>query len=236
MASFIQVDQKGFEKLKKQLSKSETEKAMRMAVNDAALRGRTLIRSSISEVYNIKNSRINDPAREKGLSVKKATNSDLRSMVYAGHIPVNLINISGVKLESAEVSQSFRYTKGAKRKLIKGKRNFRGGGISLEIVKGERKKINSAFVIGKFRHYRGGKSVSIPSSAVFARGQKGKVGFEFAKPRMPIDSISTISIATAATNTRAFDKWEGPITRYSSDRFFHHVKRMVEALNRGGGG
>jgi hypothetical protein len=44
----------------------------------------------------------------------------------------------------------------------------------------------------------GNGRISIGGALVFARGKQGKPGFEFAKPRLPIGAINSVSVASAA--------------------------------------
>lgn len=214
---------------------------MKMAINDGARRGRVMVRKGIQDVYNIKSARINDPNKKKGLSVQFAQSGNLKATISAGWMPVNLVNVQGSKLEASQVgseiafSSRIRYNKktGA---VIPGRTTSRrirkiysGGGISVEIRKGSRKTISSAFTIGRFHHYKTGASVSIPGGAVFARGKKGTPAFQFGKKRMPIDSIATISVHRASVDSKAVDLFEGPVNAYTMQRFKHHVERMIKA-------
>src|SRR3954462_12715733 len=94
MRPFIRVETKkatdNLKHLKDQLSQKEIAKATRMAINDSIRKGKTQVKSAITEIYNIKSSRIIDADRKKGLSVKAATDSNLTGELIAGHKPVSL--------------------------------------------------------------------------------------------------------------------------------------------------
>ena len=220
---------KEIDKAIRQYAPSKVQAAIRMALNDGARKGKVAVKKSIQDLYNIKTSRINDSSPKKGLSVSFATNQKLEAEIRGGHIPVNLINIEGVKME-VRTSQEFSIASTLKRKktkVIKGKRVYSGGGISVQIFKdGDRKTIQTAFTIGKFRHFKSGKSVSIPSTAVFARGKKEKPDFKFGRNRMPIDSISSISIGTAAVNSKAQEKYGEKVSQYATQRLLNNLNDL----------
>lgn len=221
--------EKAIKEAERQYSPSKVAGAVRMALNDTARTGKVAVRKAVQDLYNIKNTRINDTNPKKGLTVSFATNKKLEAEIRAGHIPVNLINIIGVKLEAQQVGQEFSFASTIKRrktKVVKGKKLYGGRGISLEIFKGDRKNIPTAFTVGKFRHYKSGSAVSIPSTAVFARGKKGSPRFEFGKQRMPIDSLSTVSVMTAATNSKAQDKYGDKVNSYCLDRLIKNLNAL----------
>lgn len=194
-------------------------KAMRMAMNEAVRKGRTEVKKSITEFYNIKPGTVTDSNKKKGLSLKLATDKNLRAEVDAGHVPINISSLSKVKDLKVESAREFAFAtnvKTKKTKVVKLARIFKGGGIQVEVKKGEKKVLPSAFRVEKF------------NNAVFARGKKNKIGFAFAKPRMPIDSISTLSIATAAQNTNAQQKYWPVVEAYYKQRLEYHLKRMVK--------
>lgn len=210
--------------LKDELNKLKKERlqidvATRMALNEAVKKGKTEVKKSITEVYNIKPGSITDSNRKKGLSIKSATNKNLRAEVDAGHTPVNIGSLSKVKQVKQEVGQNVAFAsnvKTKKTKTVKLARIFKGGGIQFELKKGSVKTLPSAFRVGKL------------NNAVFARGKKKKIGFQFDKPRMPIDSVSTISVATAALNVDAQSKYTPVVEQYYAQRLEHHLKRMID--------
>lgn len=205
------------DKLKK--NNLNANKAMRMAMNESVRKGRTEVKKSITEFYNIKPGTITDSNKKKGLSLKLATDKNLRAEVDAGHVPINIGSLSGVKDLKVESAREFAFAtnvKTKKTKVVKLARIFKGGGIQVEVKKGEKKVLATAFRIEKF------------GNAVFARGKKNKLGFAFAKPRMPIDSISTISIATAAHNTNAQQKYWPVVESYYKQRLDYHLNRLIK--------
>lgn len=184
-----------------------------------------MVRRSIQEVYNIKASTINDDNKRKGLSIKKATGNDLSSQINAGHTPLKLSDMNP-QFKGSTVARQVTY-KGGKAKAGKAVRRSISQ-ISVEVIKGQRKVLGSAFTIGIASNAKTGQQFA--TTAIFARGKKGKPGFEFGKPRFPIDSISTVSIGTAATNTKSLSKYDNELNAYASERFIHHVERLIKKV------
>jgi hypothetical protein len=211
------------EKLKKQVSSKQVASATKMALNDGVRKGKTEVKKSISSLYNISSSRIDDGNKKKGLSLKLATNDHLMAEVDAGHIPVNLSEASAkFKGETVATKVSFRGGKAKKGKAIK--RSL--GKISVEVIKGERKELETAFTIGRATHAATGQQFT--TTAIFARGKKGKPDFKFGKSRLPIDSMSTVSVATAALNTDAQTKVQPIVNQHVTNRMIHHLKRAIK--------
>jgi hypothetical protein len=217
------VKTEALDQLKKQLSKEHVVKATRMAINDSIRKGKVETKKSITEIYNIKPSRINDSNKNKGLSTKLATNSNLSGEVDAGHIPINLSEASP-KFKGVTVATQVKYKKG---KASRGKNIKRStSSISIEIIRGQRKTLSSAFTIGIATNPKTGNQFTTP--AIFARGKRGKPTFAFGKKRYPIDSLSTISVATAALNVKAKEKVAPIINQFYQNSVERQMKRMIE--------
>lgn len=221
-----EINEEVFTRMKEKLSQGEIKKALRMALNDAVVKGKTMVRRSVQETYNIKASRLNDTNTRKGLSIRKATNSNLTSQINAGHTPLQLADMSP-KFTGTTIAQqvSFKGGKAKKGKVVKRS----SSAISVEVIKGQRKVLGSAFTIGVGKSSNGRQ---FATTAIFARGKKGKPGFEFSKPRYPIDSISSVSVGTAATNTKSLSKYDNVLNDYASARFVHHVERLIREAER----
>jgi hypothetical protein len=224
---------KELKKLKKKLSHKEVAIATRMALNESIRKGRTEVKEAILAVYNLKSSRILDADRKKGLSLRLAQGNNLSAELDAGHVPANLASFNNVKQVQQEVGQNIAFAsklKSRKTKVVKLARIFQGAGIQVEVKKGTTKIISSAFTLGSFTNAKSKQTVAIPGKAIFARGKKGKPTFKFAKPRMPIDSISAVSVATAAQNVNAQDKYAPVVEQHLNVRMLHHLKRAVAKL------
>lgn len=214
---------KELQKLKKQVSPAKLASATKMALNDGVRKGKTEVRKSINSLYNISKSRIDDSNKKKGLSLKLATNDHLMAEVDAGHIPINLSEAAPkFKGETIATKISFKGGKAKKGQAIRRST----GKISVEIVKGERKTLETAFTIGRATHATTGQQFS--TTAIFARGKKGKPDFKFGKKRLPIDSMSTVSVATAALNTNAQQQVQPIVNEHVERRMMHHLQRAIK--------
>ncbi|MCG2614883.1 hypothetical protein LZZ85_11345 [Terrimonas sp. NA20] len=219
------LDTKVFREARWKLSDTQIRQALRMSLNDAVIKGRTMVRRSAQEVYNVKASAFNDKSNKKGLTLDKATTSKLTARIIAGHTPIRLSDMNP-KYEGKAVATQVKYNKKTG-KAQRGKVVKRSTSqISVEIIKGKRKTLGSAFTIGIAKHAQSGNQFA--TTAIFARGKKGKPGFEFGKSRYPIDSMSAISVATSVMNKKTLGKYDRELNKYASDRFEHHVKRLVK--------
>jgi ribosomal protein L23 len=217
---------KALQGIVKILSPEKTARATKMALNDGIRKAKTETKRAITSIYNIKPSRIDDSNRKKGLSVKFATDKKLSTEVDAGHIPLTLSE-ANPKYKGETVATQLNFSKKGKAKRGKAIRRSTGK-ISIEIIKGQRKELATAFTIGRATHASGG--MQFTTSAIFARGKKDKIKFNFSKPRYPIDSMSTISVATAALNTNAQNKIQPVVNEYVTKRMKHHLTGLVEKI------
>jgi hypothetical protein len=206
------------ERLKNKLSPGKIASATRMALNESIRKGKTQISKAVREVYNIKPSLLNDPNKKKGLSLKLASNNNLSAEVDAGHTPLGLENMAP-QYSGTTVANKINFKNGKAKKGGAIKRST--GQISIEVIKGQRKTLGSAFAPGLV------KGGSQATNKLFARGKKGKPGFEFAKPRNPIDTISSISVATAAMNSKSAEKYDKTVQETLTNRSIHHLKRAA---------
>jgi hypothetical protein len=217
-------DIEGLKDLKKQLSKPQVASATRMALNDSIRKGKTETKKAITAIYNIKPSRIDDSSKKKGLSLKLATNSSLSAEVDAGHVPVNLSETK-VSYKGVVVAMQVKYKNGQAKKGKSFKRST--SAISVQVRKDEGAKvINTAFTIGSATHAKTGNQFA--TSAIFARGKKGKPVFSFGKSRYPIDSLSTVSVATAALNVKAKEKVQPVVSAFYKKDIQKQMQRLID--------
>jgi hypothetical protein len=221
----IDVDPTVFDKAKEKLSPSQIANAMRMAINEGLTKGRTEVRKGLQEVYNIRTSVLNDA--KTGLQINKATNKNLSGDIHASNKPLPISEMDP-KFKGKTIGQSF--SRGKNGKVKKGRIVKRSvGQISIEVIKGQRKILETAFIPGRAANASTGMQGF--TRAVFARGLRGKPGFAFSKPRLPIDSLSTVSPGTAASNERSVEKYSGTVKSYAEQRFVHHIERMIKAVD-----
>ncbi len=216
----------GLEQLSKvatNISRNTTE-ATRIAINTSLKWGRTRIREDISKEYNVKLGRLYNSAKDKGLNVKPASNTRLEGTITAGHLPVGLSGFNGIKQASETTGFAISFASSLKtrktrtmRKAIKS-----GVGISVEIRKGKREVIRSAFRTPKF------------GNVVFARGEYSAMGFRWRHyrknttgPDKPINALNSTSVATMALTKSVFAKWGTPIEKYYENELQRQLKRLV---------
>lgn len=220
----IEANTEVLERAKAKLSSSQISAAMRMAINEGLTKGRTEVRRGVQEVYNMRTAVLNNDTT--GLKIKKATGSNLTGNIAASNKPLPISEASP-KFRSVTIGRSFTYNKDGKvKKGAAIKRSV--AQISIEIIKGQRKTINTAFAPGRATNATSGKQSF--NTAIFARGKRGKPGFKFAKPRMPIDTISTVSPGTAASNERSVNNYSNTVTDYANKRFVYHIERMIKEV------
>lgn len=219
----IEANEELFNQATQKLSPSQIAGAMRMAINESLTKGRTMVRRSLQDAYNIKTARVND--EKKGLSLKKATNKDLTGQINASHTPIAIKDMNP-KFKGVAIAQqvSFKNGRAKKGKILRRSTSQ----ISIEVIKGQRKTIDSAFTIARGTNASNGQQFGTP--AIFARGKRGKPDFKFSKSRLPIDSLSTVSVGTAATNKRSLDQYDGPINSYAQQRFVYHIERLIKSV------
>jgi hypothetical protein len=189
--------------LENQLSKAKVDRATAMAINDAARFGKTRVKDAIRAVYNMKQARILDKDPKRGLTIKFADALTKTAKINAGHRPANFASFTGT-----------RFTK---------------KGLSVEVKKGSRKPIPSAFRLGVTKGIKGAAS-SGETAVAFARGTYGKPKFVFGKERKPINPPRSISTATAALNIKVQEKYGEAIQQQYQKRLIHHMQRMLSNI------
>jgi hypothetical protein len=211
--------------LSKQLSAKQIISVTRMSMNRAVKKGKTEIKRSILGLYNIKSSRIDNSDRKKGLSVKLAQGNKLSAEVDAGHTPVNLSETK-VKFKGVEVARGVSFKNG---KAAKGKSYKRSvSSIAVQVLKaGPMKIVSTAFTIGIATSKKGNQ---FTTPAIFARGTRGKPAFQFGKKRLPIGSLSTVSVATASLNVRAQQHVQPVVSKMYEDEMQRNMKRIIDAV------
>jgi hypothetical protein len=218
----LEIEDDVLNRAKEKLSPSQIATALRMAINEGVTKGRTQVRRGVQETYNFKASTIN-----KALQITKATNAKLTGTIGASNKPVS-IKETDPKFSARTIGRNISYKNG---KVKKGKAIRRSvSQITVEVLKGQSLVIETAFVPGVARNATTNQQFA--TSAVFARGKRGKPGFEFGKKRYPIDVISTVSPGTAANNERSAKIYSKSVTEYANQRFVYHIERLIKAAEQ----
>ena len=184
--------------LKTQLGEKQFAVAVSRSINESILQGRTEARSSVKALYNI-------PQRYlSGININKATSVSLYAQLYASARPIPM-DAFAPKFETS--SQSIRVSK----KGLQNTRQFKRakktpmGGVSIEVIKGQREIIPFAFMIA------GGKP------RVFARGEYksggGSYGFIQRHQRLnstgsdtPIKPLLSVTVHSAVINKASLER------------------------------
>lgn len=241
------------------LSKQQAAKAQRLALNDAAKWGRTQISRDIRDRYNIPVGRINDSNPKKGLRVLFANTANPDARITGGHIPVNIATLQNTKMVTE--TNKMRNTRTILKKRNSGgllstfstaalaakaeggsyrqaflralaAENKKALTVSVEVVKGQRKTIPTAFMLGVTKGQKGAKFTG-SKAVIFARGSWGKPDFDWSKKRMPIAPLHTVSIATAALHSNVQKQWAPKIKTRAESELYRQAKRLLqEAANQ----
>ena len=205
------------------LSRSQVAKASSQAINQTLLLGRTEARRAVKKVYNI-------PQRYmSGINLKKATANTLTGNVYATSKPIPMDAFSP-KFDFRGSSGNASILSVTRRGILKVqavKRTKNRAGVSIEVVKGERKAVPYAFLIP------GAKP------RVFARGEykggNGRYGFIQRHTRQDNDQgndsvkpLISITVFGAVINPSV----KNNISRVIQNKF---PENMLKALRRQAG-
>lgn len=147
------------------LTKKEVAKATSMAINKTLLKGRTVARTAVKQMYNI-------PQRYlQGIGVKRSNAVNLKGYIYASTkpIPMDAFSPRFQLITGGKVSGVQSITKRGSVRVKSVKRARQQGGVTIEVKRGEKQVVPYAFLL--------------PNSKprVFARGEyksgNGSYGF-----------------------------------------------------------
>lgn len=203
-------------RLASQLSQKQLERASRNAMRDAGRWAKTRMVEEVPNRYNLKKKTV----REKLTFQMRGGDAT----ITASHRPVNLASMPSTRME----------TKDGKRKTLNAVRKMRSVNkkprqalfVSAEIVKGERKTIETAFMLGTTKGQKGAFSIG-ERAVIFARGKYKREGFEFGKARKPIAAIRTVSVATAVLHRDVSTAWSEKTQKKAQYELLRQVKRLL---------
>jgi hypothetical protein len=200
-------------KLGNELSQRQIAKAIVRALNYAVQRVNTQAGREVRKLYNIKASELSKQTKPISANANNLT------AALAAQFGTMSLNAFGAK--------SIQTSSGVKQKISKKKHGFasskikRGAqGVYVEILKGHEQYIPSAFM--GFWNKKGSAS----GGAIFARGEYGSGGFEFAKGRAPITKLKTKSMYYMILNPDTAK----PLTERGIDTY---EKRLIHELTKG---
>lgn len=185
------------------------------ALNRSASSGRSLSNGEIRRKYAISASVLQNIIKNTN-----STSRNLEASIRASGAPLSW-NYFGAKQEKFS-----QFAVGGGTKTMDGHTSFskRGVGISRLVRKADKNAKKGV----KAKILKSGKEVNLPTAfiqvangglTVFARGRNlgGGDGFEFAKPRLPIGNITTLSVPMMFANSDVID----PVT-----------KKIIEVLDK----
>ncbi len=193
---------KGLDRALLMFDPKQVRKAARMAINDGLTTGRKVASKEIRKDWNLKAARVNKELRK----FKTARNDDLTAIIQAKGRPIDLVNF-GAKWKRGRITTTGTKSTRAKRSIKS------GGGVTVQIRKGKKTRLPHAFIAAT----RAGRSGS--HVGVFER-----VG----RNRLPIQSKSTVTIATMFNQPGVMNPTIKQIGDRMSTRFTHHLDRLIK--------
>lgn len=179
------------------LSAGEFKRAVRMGLNDGIRKSRTLLVREI--ISNFNNTAFTPSGVRSAISLSMATNFNLTSKLGISGKPIALAYFGARKTQT---------------------------GVSVEIIRGQRKVVKSAFMVKV-----GGRGKAKP----FARGQYEGNQFKFRKervkrtgPDMPISKLLSVSIPSAvrSNDVPVLENVAKELEPYTMQRIQHHVEQV----------
>jgi hypothetical protein len=188
--------------LQEDLSKRQIAKAIVRALNYAAARVDTKARRSIGDKYNIKSSEI-----AKTTKVQSANPKTLTANILAqyGTLSLSVFNPKEVSVSGGSKILTTKSNKAYSSKKIKNTK--KSTGIYIEIIKGNKQYIPSAFM-GFWNKTTSDGTKRASGGAIFARGRYGSSGFEFSKGNDSISKLKSKSVYWAILNKDVGPKTE----------------------------
>jgi hypothetical protein len=182
MSAFIEINTsvaaRDLETKLKSLYSGDQNKAINRAINRSLEMANAEANRQIRSVYNIA---LKDLTDKDNKLIKKSSESTLTGTINASIRPLSLSKFNPEWTRDRVAGNRSFLTKTKKNKTIKIKRG--DVGLKIEILKGRKESIPSAFLLFK----NGG-------TPVMARGVYGNDGFIFGSSRLPISKLNTKSV------------------------------------------
>jgi len=220
MSAFIEINTqqaaKDLEARLKSLYNGDQKKAINRAINTSLERGNAEANRQIRSVYKIALQDLNDKDNKL---IQKSSESTLTGTINASIRPLSLSKFDPEWTRDRVSGGRSFLTKTKKGRTQKVKRGDTG--VKVEIIKGKKEVINSAFMLFK----AGG-------SPVFARGSYGSDGFDFRKDRKPINKLNTKSVFYTIFNEDIEKGINQRITEVYPQRLLHELNEGLKHNNR----
>jgi hypothetical protein len=181
-------------------------------LNRAASSGRTESSKQIRQKYSIGAAKINNEIKTNNSNYR-----NLEASIRAKGSPLSLSNF-GAKQEQARGTTSFNRSGRASSRLNRRARTNAVRGVTATIQKGKTINLPTAFI-----------QVANGGITVFARGRNlgGGQGFEFAKPRLPIGKITTLSVPMMFANDGVMPSIQSKTVDVLNDRITHEINYLL---------
>ncbi len=174
--------------LAKPLAPEQVKRATSRAINHTLGVIKTDVNKSIRSIYNLSAADVRD-----NLEIRKATLENLKGFIKANRAPLSVSKFNPVSISlsgSGFIRGSIdRKSKGFAFKKTKSDKV----GVSIQVLKGERKNIGSAFML-----LQGSGKGSVMARGNYSTGSN----FNFTKPRLPIEGLNSISIYGATLHSK----------------------------------
>ncbi len=197
----ITVKMEGVDRAKRALDPKLFDRASRLALNEAERKARVEAKKEIRAKWNIKATKANQEVK----NIKKARNSDLTAIIQAKGRPISLTYF-GAK-EIRDTSRGVLVQTGTRGRIQSRARGQRG--VTVQIIRGRRTHLPKAFIATT-------KNASV---RVFER---------MGKSRLPIESKSTITIASMFDQAKVQKATVKAAQSQFLKRFAHHWRRLVK--------
>jgi hypothetical protein len=203
--------QKSLKLASKELSDDQIKRSIYLAINETMRLGRTKLRQFVRSKYNVPANLINT------IDFKKAYKGKLSSEMGASFKPVQLAYFKP-KFQTVDYSLSVRNSKGGlMKKESKGRKKPKIG-VSIEVIKGQRKILPFAFMI---------KGGSLP---VFARGDYRKGGGFETSTDGAINKLISLSAYSAAFSVKQMETIPTDTTKIYADKIVEYMFKVSHGI------
>lgn len=195
----------------KALYPPDAHRSISRAINHSIAKANTQANREVRSIFNIALKDMND---KNNKIVKNSSPDTLTGTINASQNPLSLSKFNPIWVRSnrhvLKRGKGFKMTGKAKKNSNEG--------VSVEIIKGKRVNIPSAFILFN----KGG-------SPVMARGvYEGTSGFNFGKARLPINKLNTKSVFFALANDKVEKKMKDSINVFYPERLLHELTQGLK--------
>lgn len=193
----------------KSLSPDQVKKATARAINHTLGVIKTSVNKEIRSVYNLSASDVRE-----NLTIQKATNGNLKGFIKANRAPISFSKFNPVSISKSGNGFIRGAISGKNKGFAFKKTRSPNVGVSVQVLKGERKNVPSAFML-----LQGSGKGSVMARGNYSTGSP----FKFDKPRLPIEGLNSISIHGATLHSKV----TSIIMPMGSDRY---TERLIHEL------